>query len=169
MRLMLREIEIATVRNAFELAETGRCEGEAVFDVRRAVSGLGVVRKLVGFVITHLQVRVGQAHRLPEFLALGEPEIAPHLGFVAMAEPFHFHLLKLARTENKVTRVDLVAEGFADLRNPERHTHTAGIENVFEIEENPLRRFGAQIYLIGIVFDWPCVRFKHQVELLWLS
>jgi hypothetical protein len=57
-------------------------------------------------------------------------------------EELHLHLLELARAEDEVPGVILVAERLADLRDPERHLLPAGLLHVEEVHEDPLRRLG---------------------------
>ena len=69
--------------------------------------------------LAHAQIK----QELPaEVLPISEPfQIGPRL-----AEEFQLHLLELARTERKVARRDLVAEGFPDLRDAEGHLAARG-------------------------------------------
>src|SRR5215210_1248190 len=83
-------------------------------------------------------------------------------------EVLHFHLLKLARAQNKIARRDLVAKRFSDLRDAERNLSSQRRLNVQEINENPLRGLrtkvseGGRIVLIG---SGSQRRPKHHVEM----
>src|SRR6266705_1914368 len=83
---------------------------------------------------------------------LGDGTVNGFDGFIRANEKFEFHLLELARTESKIARVDLVAEGFADLADTERHLLTGGFEDVFELREDGLSSFRADVGL------------EHQIE-----
>ena len=47
-------------------------------------------------------------------------------------------LLKLASTKQEIARTNLVAKGFANLSDAKRNFHARRVDNVFEIEINPL-------------------------------
>ena len=71
--------------------------------------------------------------------------------FVRLDEKFQFHLLELARAEGEIARRDLVAERLADLRDAERHFLPRGFQHIFELRENRLRGFRAEIGDVVIV------------------
>ena len=52
--------------------------------------------------------------------ALLAPVLVPLLRLLGRHEELHLHLLELERAEDEVAGRDLVAEGLADLRDPER-------------------------------------------------
>ena len=82
-----------------------------------------------------------------------------------MAEPFQFHLLKLARAEDEIARRDFIAEGLADLGDTEGHAHTAGIQHVLEIREDTAAGFGAQIDFVFLTRRRAREGVEHHVEL----
>src|SRR3954469_14874604 len=93
------------------------------------------------------------------------PVLIP-ITFAARAhEKLHFHLLKLAHTEDKLTRYNFVAKCFTNLCNAKRYLHTRTLLHVEEVYKNALCRFGAQVN--GVCFF--CYRAKlgrkHQVKL----
>ena len=54
------------------------------------------------------------------FHSLGAPVLKMLVVAAGLDEELHLHLLELARAEEKILRVDFVAEGFADLSNAKR-------------------------------------------------
>ena len=81
-------------------------------------------------------------------------------------EELHLHLLELAHPEDEVPRRDLVPEGFADLRDPERDLAARRLLHGREVHEHPLRGLGAEIDVLRPVFDGAHVRAEHQVEVV---
>src|SRR5437016_11270263 len=82
-------------------------------------------------------------------------------------EELQFHLFELAGAEGEVSRVDFVAKCLADLANAERNLLTRNLENGFELSEDGLRGFRAEIGDVLFAFNRADVGFEHQVELLW--
>src|ERR1039458_6706655 len=76
---------------------------------------------------------------------LPKPVLEPLRSFAFGYKKLHLHLLKLARSENKISRCDLVPERLANLGDPERGFLTRELEDVLEIDEDPLRRLRAQV------------------------
>ena len=60
---------------------------------------------------------------------------------------------------------DLVAERLADLRDPERRLASRDLGDVLEVDEDPLRRLGAQVGVEARLLDRPDPRLEHEVEL----
>src|SRR5205823_6844804 len=141
-----------------ELSEVWRGEGILVFDVHRH---LRVMRKLILRVIAEFEVLFLYAERLPPAHPLGFPELVPGPGFVGMAEPFHLHLLKLARAKDEIARRNLIPKPLSNLRNAERDFHARGVDDVFVVEEDALGGFGAQIDLDGV--DGANFAAEHEV------
>ena len=79
-------------------------------------------------------------------------------------EELHLHLLELARAEDEVARRDLVAEGLADLGDPERRFLARELQDVLEVDEDALGRLGAQVGDRAGLLHGPDGRFEHQVE-----
>ena len=77
----------------------------------------------------------------------------------------HLHLLEFAHAEDELAGDDLVPEGLADLRDAKRQLHAAGLLDVEEVDENALRRFGAEVDDAGVATDRTELRLEHQVEL----
>ena len=86
------------------------------------------------------------------------------LGFVRRHEELHLHLLELARAEDEVARSDLVAEGLAHLRDPERRLLARELQHVLEVDEDPLRRLRAQVGDRARLLHRADRRLEHQVE-----
>ena len=84
--------------------------------------------------------------------------------FVRLDEKFQFHLLELARAEGEIARRDFVAERLADLRDAERDVLPRRFQNIFELRENRLRGFRAEISDVVFALNRPDVSFEHQIE-----
>ena len=93
------------------------------------------------------------------------PVLEPLRRLVGRHEVLHLHLLELARAEDEVAGRDLVAKRLADLGDAERRLLARELEDVLEVDEDPLRRLGAQVGLRARVLDRADVRLEHQVEL----
>ena len=155
---MRLEVEIRAICDAPKLAPA---EWEEVFDIRR---GVGIVRKLFGGVIAQLDALFWHSQAEQEVFAVILPEIEPlHLLF-GVAEEFQLHLLEFTGAESEVSGRDLVAEGFADLRDAHGHFAAGAAQHVFEVDENSLGCLGAQENLRGSILIDALEGFKHQVE-----
>ena len=84
---------------------------------------------------------------------------------VGRDEELHLHLLELAGAEDEVARGDLVAEGLADLGDPERGLAPRELEDVLEVDEDALRGLRPQVDLGALARHRPDVGLEHQVEL----
>src|SRR5579871_1847796 len=109
---MLRQIEVGSMGDAFQLAEAGRRERKAVFDIARAGALAGVVRQLVRGMRAQLQVVPRKTQSLPPAHALLAPECIPVARLLGMAEELDLHLLELAAAEGEIAWRDLVAKSF---------------------------------------------------------
>jgi len=78
------------------------------------------------------------------------PVIVPFHFFAWAHKELHFHLLKLAHTEDELARYNFVAEGLANLGNTKRDLHAARFLDIQEINENALCRFWTQVDGTGI-------------------
>ena len=136
---VLREVEVAAVGDALELAPADR---EEVLDVGGAA---GVVRQLVGVVLAQAQVVLAQAEVDVPVVARLLPEVVPARRLVGRDEELHLHLLELARAKDEVAGRDLVAERLADLGDAERRLLAAELQDVLEVDEDALRGLGAQV------------------------
>jgi len=63
----------------------------------------------------------------------------------------HLHLFKFTHTEDKLTRHDLVTEGFSYLGNTKRYLHTPGFLYIKVVYKNSLCRFRTKVNRIGII------------------
>ena len=79
-------------------------------------------------------------------------------------EILDFHLLELAAAENEIARRYFVSESLAYLRDAEGQLHAGCVADVFEVGENALRGFGAQVGNGGFVAQRAHVCLEHQVE-----
>src|SRR5690606_18207631 len=110
--LMPAQVEVRAVVNALELLPAER---ELVLDV---VGPLGIVSERVRAVLLETQLLRTDPERPDPFHSLRFPELEPLVVGARLDEELHLHLLELARTEDEVSRRDLVAERLADLRDP---------------------------------------------------
>ena len=173
--LVLRKIEIAARGDAFQFLAgqfafgVAFAEGKFVKNVHR---GAGVMRQFLRLLPVFDQADVrGRPMLFVKGQPLLDPVFVPHLPapirlrlarmpgacglghaaanrfdrFIGPDEKLQFHLLEFARAESEIARIDLVAKGLADLANAERHFLPRNFGHVFELRENGLRRFRAQI------------------------
>jgi hypothetical protein len=136
-------------------------EREAELDVG---GRLGVVRQLGGLVGTHAQAFLPEAELAVEAHALRQPVLEPLLALARVHEELELRLLELARTEREVPRVDLVAEGLADLGDAERHLLARGLAHALPVGEDRLAGLGAQPRDAGRVLGGADEGLQHQVE-----
>ena len=94
-----------------------------------------------------------------------QPVLVPLRGLVRRDEELHLHLLELERAEDEVARGDLVAEGLADLRDPERRLAARELQHVLEVEEDALGGLGAQVDGRARVLHRADRGLEHEVEL----
>src|SRR6516225_8053594 len=97
--------------------------------------------------------------------AFFKPVIEPFHPLLRRAKIFQFHLLELARAEREIARIYFVSESFADLRDPEWQLLARDFENIFELNENRLRRLRAEICNRAFVRCGADMRLEHQIEL----
>ena len=157
---VLRQVEVAAVGDALELAPTPRV---AVLDVGRAAR---VVRELLGIVRAQAELVLGDAEPRRTSPGAPAPVLVPLLRLVGRDEALHLHLLELAGAEDEVPRRDLVAEGLADLRDAERRLLAReSLQRRLEVQEDALRGLGAQEDRRALLLPpGPIVRLEHQVE-----
>ncbi len=156
---MLREVVVAAVRDAFELLPADRVE---VLDVARRA---GVVRALRLVVLAHAKVDLAQTEVAVPGEPLLEPVLEPLRRLGGRDEELHLHLLELADAEEEVARRDLVPERLADLGDAERRLAAGELGDVLEVDEDALRRLGAEVRGGALVLERADVRLEHEVEL----
>src|SRR5207244_274865 len=93
-----------------------------------------------------------------------QPVIEPLHPFLRPAKIFELHLLELARAKSKIARIDFVPKRFPDLRDAERQFLARCFENILELNENRLGRFGPQISERRFVLGRTDVSLEHEVE-----
>ena len=97
--------------------------------------------------------------------SLGDPVAVPLVRLGGRHEELHLHLLELERAEDEVPRRDLVAEGLADLRDPERRLAARELGDVLEVDEDALRGLRSQVDVDARLLDGTDPRPEHEVEL----
>ena len=147
--------------NALNLLESER---HAELDVG---SGVGVVGKFL--VIVETVVLCTEAESL----------VPLHTGLLPLLEVFefgawlneelHFHLLKLAHTEDELTCNNLVTESLTNLSDTERNLHTASLLNVEIVDEDALSSLRTQIYLHCAFRSRTHFGREHEVELAYVG
>jgi hypothetical protein len=125
--LVLREVVVAAVGDALELAEAGGGEGEAVLDVAGA---LRVVGELVLVVLAEDEVLAPRPMDFHHSMRKSRQNLYQATRLVGVAEELELHLLELARAEGEVAGRDLVAEARAVLPMP-KGTFTRVVSTTF--------------------------------------
>ena len=156
---MLREVEVAAVRDPLELRPAHRVE---VLDVARRAR---IVRELVRLVRARAQVALPDAVADVPREPLGDPVAIPLVRLARRHEVLHLHLLELERAEDEVSRRDLVPERLADLRDPERRLAACDLGDVLEVDEDALGRLGPEVDVDTGLLHSADARLEHQVEL----
>ena len=156
---MLRQVIIGTVRDSPKLSPAER---EQEFNIRRSLAvEAEFFRRMVAqaeFVFLHTQL-------FQPFVAETSPVLEPVEIRSRLAEEFQLHLLKLACTERKVPRCDLIAEGLADLPDTERKFLARCPLHIFKVHKNTLSSLRAKVYGILCILRNTLERLEHQVKL----
>ena len=158
-RGVLCEVEITPVRDSLELRPADR---EEVLDV---TGGARVVGELVGVMGPHAEVLLAEAVARVPGEPFCDPVAVPLVRLGGRHEELHLHLLELERAEDEVPRRDLVAEGLADLRDPERGLAARELGDVLEVDEDALRGLRSQVDVDARLLDRADPRPEHEVEL----
>ena len=79
-------------------------------------------------------------------------------------EIFNLHLLKLAAAKDEVARRNFVTEGLALLSDAKRQIRIKTIDDVFEISEDALSGFGAEITDTVLTLSRTDVCFEHHIK-----
>lgn len=140
---MLLEVIIRAVGNAPQLSPPKR---KTVFDICRCIA---VVRQLILRMITKPDMLFLHIQRKQPIPAEVAPILEPFHVLTRLAKELQFHLLEFPRPEGEVSRRDLVAEAFADLPDTEWEPLAHRALDIFEIDENPLRRLRTQINFVS--------------------
>ena len=157
------EIEVAAVRDALELRPADR---EQVLDVARPAR---VVGELVGVVRADPEMALAEPVAPVPVVARLHPVAVPLVGLGRRDEELHLHLLELERAEDEVARGDLVAERLADLGDTERRLAARDLGHVLEVDEDALRRLGAQVDRHARLLERADARLEHEVEVACLG
>ncbi len=107
------------------------------------------------------QVFLADAQIQEKLLPFFKPEIKPFLVFPRFTEKFQLRNFKLARTENKVARGNLIAKRFSDLRNAKRHFLAHAFLHELKIHKHSLRGFGPQESYVRRILHRTQERFEH--------
>ena len=154
---MLLEVVVGPVRNSFQFAPAHR---EEVLDID---APLRVVSELVLCVVAQLKVLFSDAVFLVPVEPFVDPFLVPLFIRSGLDEELDLHLFELAGPEGEVAGRNFVSEAFADLADPERKLLAGGLKNVREVDEDPLRRFGAKVDGRRRIFYGPELGRKHEV------
>ena len=136
---MLRQIVISPIRDTFQFLPSKR---EIVFDV---VSSLGIERTFFVGNSEHVEFATRDSDVLVKLEPLFFPIFEQLHPLLYSTKIFQLHLLKLARAKSEIARIDFVAKRFSNLRDPERQFLARDFQDIFELNENRLRGFGAKI------------------------
>ena len=79
------------------------------------------------------------------------PILKPFHFRAGLTEELHFHLLKFAHAEHKLSCHNLIAKGFTYLTNTERKLHATRLLHIQIVYKYALRSLRAQINFIGLV------------------
>ncbi len=154
---MASQIEVGARVDTLHLLES---EGEIILYVGRRICVVGEF-----LVVVETVVVVAEAQgAMPSHTGL-LPLVPPiHFG-PGLHEELHLHLLELAHAEYELTRHDLVAERLAYLCDAEREFHASRLLHVEVVDEDALRRFGAEVDGVGAFGGRSHLRREHEVEL----
>ncbi len=133
---MILEVEVSAVGDAAYLIEFVRV---AEMEVHRA---FGIVRAIMSLDLDLLDIFRLESESGEPAARFGKPvfEIPFPLGF--FHEILELHDLELADAEDEIPRGYLIAERLPYLGHTERKTRMERIDDVLEIDEHALSRFG---------------------------
>ncbi len=139
--LVLTQVKILTVGDAFQFLPVAGAEGEFIFDID---AGLGIVGQLVFFVFAEAEiVFIHPQIQIPVEAELF-PVMVPLLVGAGLAEELDLGLFELAGAEDKGLGGHFIAEALADLGDTERHLDAGAVQHVAEISEDALGGFGPE-------------------------
>ena len=157
--LMLTQVEIGAVGDAFQFLPVAGAEGEFVFDID---AGLGIVGQFVGVVVAEAQVIFFDAQvQIPVEPLLFPVAVPIHIG-AGLAEEFQLGLFELACAEDEGLGGDFIAEGLADLGDAEGNLDAGGVQHVAEVGKDALCGFRPQEECHRIVGVGAHLGFEHQ-------
>jgi hypothetical protein len=87
--------------------------------------------------------------------------------FIIFYEIFYFHLIEFSHSKHEVPRSDFISESLSRLSDAKWYPDSHGIQDVFEIDENPLRGFWSQVDVGSFAFNHSLLGFEHQIEFFW--
>ena len=127
---MLREVEIRTAMNAFNLL---KAKWHLEFNIR---SCIGIMSQFL--VIMEAIFLIAQTECFVPFQAEFTPMIKPFKFRTGLNEKLHLHLLKLAHAEYKLACNNLISECFTNLSNTKRQLHTPRLLHIQVINKYAL-------------------------------
>ena len=154
---MLTEVKIGPRVDSLHLAEA---KGHLKLDV---CCRIGIVCQLL--MVVEAVLLVPETEILVPLHPRSLPLLKPVNLRPGLHEELHLHLLKLAHTEDKLPRHDLIAERLTDLCDAEGDLHTTRLLDIEEIDKDPLRCLGPQVDRHRIVRGGAHLRGEHKVEL----
>src|SRR4051794_27343263 len=93
------------------------------------------------------------------------PGLIPFFLCARTNEELHFHLFKLAHTEDKLACHDLIAESLTNLGYSKWYLHACRLLHVEEVDKYTLRSFGAQVNSICFFGYRAKLCGEHEIEL----
>ena len=159
--LVLAQVEVRAVGNAFQFLPVAGAKGKLVFHVH---AGLGIVGQFVRVMVTKAQIlRFDTQVRVPGE-PFGFPLFVPVFVSTGFAEEFDLRLFEFARTEDKGLGRDFVAKALADLGNAEGDLDTRGIQDIAEVGKDALGRLRPEIEGHGVVHIGAHLRLEHELK-----
>ena len=129
---MLCQVIVCSVRNTPQLAPS---EGEQEFHV---CGSLAVEAQFLLVMVAVAHFLILQAQAVQPVKAELFPVSKPLQVCIRLTEKFQLHLLKFTGTEGKVSRCDLVTEGFSHLTDTKRQFLSGGSLYILKVYENTL-------------------------------
>ena len=154
------QVEVGAIGNTFELAPA---HGKAVLQIHAA---LGIVGEFVFLLLADAQVLLAHAKLQVPVRSLRDPSFVRGLVLAGANEILDLHLLELARAEGEIAGRDFVAESLANLGNAKGQFPAHGIEDIAEIDKDPLSGFRPHVHKAGVVtrIHGADAGAKHEIE-----
>src|SRR5574344_1718730 len=93
------------------------------------------------------------------------PLFKPIKFFSGANKELHFHLFKLAHTENELTGYYFISESFTNLSDTKTYFHTSGLLNIQVVDKYSRGSFRTKIHFHSTIARRTHLCIKHQVKL----